>query len=150
MATLRCPGTRVQKPPYQWKTTNYHEWSWVNDQGEDVCAHCGKTRKEVTVPDSQLPKYPVEALAAVDSIAVTADSGFTRWFYYVNHTYVNKGALISIYCEPGVELEMECPQDGWVIGVLIHEHGSTLCYEGKKPVNLQPLKENYPNLQIKG
>jgi hypothetical protein len=102
MATLRCPGTRVQKPPYQWKTTNYHEWSWVNDQGEDVCAHCGKTRKEVTVPDSQLPKYPVEALAAVDSIAVTADSG------------------------------------------------STLCYEGKKPVNLQPLKENYPNLQIKG
>ena len=36
----RCTVVRPQKPPYQHKTTDYHEWK------DGRCIHCKKTRVE--------------------------------------------------------------------------------------------------------
>lgn len=45
MPTSRCPVVRPQKPPYQWKTTDYHDWT----DGTGFCRFCGQARKETQV-----------------------------------------------------------------------------------------------------
>ena len=41
VGTPRCTVFRQQKPPYQHKTTDYHEWK------DGRCIHCQKTKAEL-------------------------------------------------------------------------------------------------------
>lgn len=45
MPTSRCPVVRAQKPPYAYKTTDYHDWT----DGSGSCRFCGQVRKDTQV-----------------------------------------------------------------------------------------------------
>lgn len=62
MRTQRCPVLRLQKPPYQWKTTDYHQWRRIDGKVVGCCRHCGQFPDQVLVPDESFaPSHP-EAL----------------------------------------------------------------------------------------
>lgn len=52
MPTSRCPIVRAQKPPYQDRTTDYHDWT----DRSGLCRFCGQPRRATQVDVTLRPR----------------------------------------------------------------------------------------------